>query len=130
MKKINTFLKNNLGIVLIVILSIFLLIQMLQGCNKQPTEDDALIEVQSKIDSIYTKLDQEKNNKIDTLIIEQNHEKEIVKKLQAINHYYTQQDNNIDTILIVDSTLRSPFAASKLQEWKLRSDTGYYDIPK
>ena len=129
MKKIDTFLRNNLGSLILFILLIILSIVIIRS-YKKPLSDKALDAVETKLDSIHNSLQIERNNKIDTLIIQQNHEKEIIKKLQDINNYYTEKDNGIDTIVILDSSVRSPFAAEKLKEWKLRSDTGYYDIFK
>lgn len=99
------------------------------SCNK-PIDTVAIQAMQSKIDSIYMRSQITKERLIDTLIIEKNNEKETIKRLQEINNYYSSSETNIDTIPIILSDVRSPFAKRKLQEWVLREDTGYYNIPK
>jgi len=99
------------------------------SCNK-PVDTVAIEAMQSKIDSIYMRSQAKKEKLIDTLIIEKNNEKETIKRLQEINNYYSSSETNIDTIPIILSDIRSPFAKRKLQEWVLREDTGYYNIPK
>lgn len=111
------------GMIFLVSMSLY------NSCNK-PIDTVAIQAMQSKIDSIYMRSQITKERLIDTLIIEKNNEKETIKRLQEINNYYSSSETNIDTIPIILSDVRSPFAKRKLQEWVLREDTGYYNIPK
>ena len=109
---------------------LFLVVMTLYNSCKKPIETQAIEEMQSKIDTIYSITQRKKEKLIDTLIIEKTNEKETVKRLQEINNYYLSSQTDIDTIPIVINDVRSPFAKEKLREWALREDTGYYNIPK
>lgn len=100
-----------------------------RGC-RQETDTEAIEKMQSKLDTLYQVSQEKKERLIDTLIIEKTNEKETIKRLQEINNYYDSRETHFDTIPIIISNVKSPFAAEKLREWKLREDTGYYDIPK
>ena len=129
MEKSKWIKENTFNIITLSAVLIIFVVFIYRGCNK-PIEVEAIQAIQSKIDTLYNKSQEKKEKLIDTLIIEKTNEKETIKRLQDINNYYQSRDTYIDTIPIVISTVRSPFAAEKLKEWELRNDTGYYDIPK
>lgn len=122
-------MEKRISYVITGLLVLLLGIVIYNGCNK-PIDVEAIESMQSKIDTIYKEQEELKQRKVDTLIIEKNNEKEIIKKLQEVNNYYGSQETGIDTIIILDSADRSPFARQKFDEWILREDTSYYDIPK
>ncbi len=112
-----------------MVLTILGTIFFYKSCNDSK-KVEAIEQMQFKLDTLY-KVSQEKKEKlIDTLIIEKTNETKTVEKLKQINNYYENNETFIDTIPIIISNVKSPFATEKLQEWKLREDTGYYDIPK
>jgi hypothetical protein len=112
-----------LGITLII-----LTIQTVKGCNNKYIENPAeqgIKTMQLKLDSISKSLDQKKDIIRDTLIMQKNNEKTIVKQLQDINNYY---ENKQDTIIFMPVT--DTLARRKVDEWVRGDEKGYYNIPK
>jgi uncharacterized protein YbaP (TraB family) len=116
-------------LLLVMVLTILGTIFFYKSCNDSKNVK-AIEQMQFKLDTLYKVSQEKKERLIDTLIIEKTNETKTVEKLKQINNYYENNETFIDTIPIIISNVKSPFANEKLTEWKLREDTGYYDIPK
>lgn len=112
-----------------MVLTILGTIFFYKSCNDSK-KIKAIEDMQSKLDTLYKVSQEKKERLIDTLIIEKTNEKNTIEKLKQINNYYENNETFIDTVPIIISNVKSPFAVEKLTEWKLREDTGYYNIPK
>lgn len=115
-------------LVLLVAVFVIVLINTIIDLRK-PNIDTSVAEegikkVQKELIDIKDQLEIEKQKRIDTLIIEKLHEKEIIKQLQAVNNTFNIKESTIVVMPITDT-----FARKFFDELIFKDKQGYIDIP-
>lgn len=124
------WIKQNKEYLILHSISLLLIILLLSKCNSKIDNSDAIKLMNDKLDSLSINIENKKQEKLDTLIKEIYHEKQIVKQMGEVKNYFQQKATGIDTILIIDNKVPSNYARRKMDTLLYKNSQGYYDIPE